>query len=200
MIDTLERLGMDTPAEDLRALEELARYAYMGKSAYSTDRGEFVAVEVGSYAGLTSRAIADAVPGKLYCVDTWAGSLGVDYVNDLYGEHGGDGVFRTFCKNMGRRLFTTVFPLRGESALWAGVFPRKVDFLFLDAGHEYEDVLADLRAWSRVVRPGGLVACHDFVSEMHPGVARAVLEFAPRDRLRLIGATVACWETEGGDG
>ena len=75
-------------------------------------------------------------------------------------------------------------------------YPYQVDLLFVDAGHEYEDVKADLAAWSRVVRPGGVIACHDFFSQMHPGVARAVLEFVPRDRLRRTGATMACWETE----
>ncbi len=36
-----------------------------------------------------------------------------------------------------------------------------IDFLFIDGDHTYEGVSEDFRTYSRLVRPGGLVAFHD---------------------------------------
>ena len=51
----------------------------------------------------------------------------------------------------------------------------KLDSVFIDASHEYEDVSADIQAWRALVKPGGLVAGHDFWPP-DPGVMRAVHE------------------------
>lgn len=40
---------------------------------------------------------------------------------------------------------------------------QKVDFLFIDGDHRYEGVRADFEAYSRLVRPGGIIALHDIV-------------------------------------
>ncbi len=65
-----------------------------------------------------------------------------------------------------------------------------LDWVYLDADHEYTQVLRDLAAWTPKVRPGGLIAGHDFVDGDRViggvltafGVARAVREFfAGRD-------------------
>ena len=42
---------------------------------------------------------------------------------------------------------------------------RAVDVLFIDGDHRYEGVAADLAAYGRPVRPGGLVAFHDIVPD-----------------------------------
>ena len=49
------------------------------------------------------------------------------------------------------------------------------DFVFIDAGHSYEAVRADIAAWLPKVRPGGWFGGHDYHSA-HPGVIRAVDE------------------------
>lgn len=36
-----------------------------------------------------------------------------------------------------------------------------LDFLFIDAGHRYDEVKSDYDLWSKLVRPGGLIAFHD---------------------------------------
>lgn len=48
-----------------------------------------------------------------------------------------------------------------------------VDFVFLDDHHEYESVLAEIRAWLPRLKPGGIIAGHD-VNDHYPGVERAV--------------------------
>jgi hypothetical protein len=50
-----------------------------------------------------------------------------------------------------------------------------LDFAFIDAGHKYGCVRADLRAWWPKVREGGWLGGHGFAST-HPGVVAAVTE------------------------
>lgn len=52
---------------------------------------------------------------------------------------------------------------------------RSFDSLFIDACHEYAECKADIENWSTLVRPGGLIAGHDY-SPRHPGVMDAVNE------------------------
>jgi hypothetical protein len=48
-----------------------------------------------------------------------------------------------------------------------------IAFVFIDASHECEDVKADIEAWLPKVKPGGVLAGHDY-SEQHRGVKWAV--------------------------
>lgn len=56
-----------------------------------------------------------------------------------------------------------------------------VDFVYLDARHDEASVTQDLRAWWRTIRPGGLMAGHDYVdgelAEGRFGVKAAVDRF-----------------------
>ena len=54
---------------------------------------------------------------------------------------------------------------------------NSLGFVYLDAGHSYECVMADLKAWVPKVVKGGIVAGHDFLNRSY-GVERAVREFA----------------------
>jgi hypothetical protein len=48
----------------------------------------------------------------------------------------------------------------------------ELDFVYIDANHEYEHVLEDVRAWAPKVRAGGIVSGHDYAGD----VEKAVLE------------------------
>eukprot|EP00439_Symbiodinium_sp_Y106_P068474 s1005_g11.t1 len=50
------------------------------------------------------------------------------------------------------------------------------DLVFIDAAHEYESVQEDLLHWASKVRPGGILAGHDYLTAS-PGVVKAVNEF-----------------------
>lgn len=63
---------------------------------------------------------------------------------------------------------------------------RSLDLVYIDANHGYEAVRADLAAWWPKVRPGGILAGHDYSynPDMHVlGVIPAVLEFAKLQRM-----------------
>ena len=50
---------------------------------------------------------------------------------------------------------------------------ESLDFIFIDAGHEYEDVIEDITCWYSKVRPGGHIMGHDIDQ---PQVRKAVKE------------------------
>ena len=49
-----------------------------------------------------------------------------------------------------------------------------LDFVFIDACHEYQDVKDDIESWIDKIKPGGVIAGHDY---LHPDVKQAVDEF-----------------------
>ena len=51
---------------------------------------------------------------------------------------------------------------------------ESLDFIFIDASHQYPDVLKDMRAWIPKVRKGGLVSGDDYDMD---GVNRSVKEY-----------------------
>lgn len=77
-------------------------------------------------------------------------------------------------------LADTVSVLVSPSALAASLFAdRSLDFVFLDAAHDYDSVKADIAAWLPKVRPGGWLAGDDFAPGVWDGVVRAVNELLP---------------------
>ena len=57
-----------------------------------------------------------------------------------------------------------------------------LDFVFVDANHEYQSVKEDMAAWYPKVRKQGLFAGHDYKS--FGGVTQAVNEFAAEKKLQ----------------
>jgi predicted O-methyltransferase YrrM len=49
-----------------------------------------------------------------------------------------------------------------------------LDFVFIDADHDYEPVRQDIAHWTPKVKTGGWVGGHDFHSTKFPGVVKAV--------------------------
>ena len=55
---------------------------------------------------------------------------------------------------------------------------KSLDFVFIDADHSYSGCLADIKAWTPKVRPGGMVSGHDYE---WPTVMRAVSDTGGAD-------------------
>lgn len=68
-----------------------------------------------------------------------------------------------------------VVPVQGKSDDIAIRWTLPVDFLFIDGGHEYRQVLADFKHYFSYVVSGGLVALHD-VSKHWPGPSNVWIE------------------------
>jgi hypothetical protein len=57
------------------------------------------------------------------------------------------------------------------------IIPGPLRFLHIDAGHEYEEALSDMRKFVPLVRDGGVIAVDDYYDRDFPGVAAATNDF-----------------------
>lgn len=150
-------------------------------------------VEIGSWSGRSARAFADNTPGLVFCVDTWA--------DNAYGSAPAemtchpDWLWKEFGKNVGYEHH--VMAWRMNSVQCAALVANqgfKFDLIFIDAGHNYEDVVADINAWRPLLATDGVLCGHDYTTVHHPGVVQAVDELIPNFRV-VDGTTI--WTTEG---
>ena len=141
-----------------------------------------VFVEVGAWLGKSTDYLARRIKDSakqisFFTVDTFEGTPGCPTDQTALTQFGGN-VYHAFCQNLeflGVRDVVTA--IQSDSVIAAGRFDAEsIDFVFLDGGHAYEQVRADLLAWLPKVKLGGIVAGHDYD---FPGVRRAVAELLP---------------------
>jgi FkbM family methyltransferase len=140
-------------------------------------------VEVGVKEGEFSRHLLGAWQGcHLISIDPWREDE-ADAYTDIANVP--QQVQESFYQATVRRLS----PFGGRSTIWratsleaARLVPHhSLDFAYLDARHDYDSVLEDLTAWFDRVRPGGILAGHDYLDGDFPagrfGVRSAVDAF-----------------------
>ena len=54
---------------------------------------------------------------------------------------------------------------------------RKIDYVFLDGGHDYETVKNDLESCIEVINSNGTILCDDYNLSYAPGVKKAIDEY-----------------------
>ncbi|MGD0071370.1 MAG: class I SAM-dependent methyltransferase [Candidatus Bathyarchaeia archaeon] len=59
-----------------------------------------------------------------------------------------------------------------------------LDFVYIDANHEYKNVKEDIESWYPHIRVGGVLGGHDYTF-IHGGVVKAVTEFVESNKLSL---------------
>jgi len=70
---------------------------------------------------------------------------------------------------------------------------ESLDFVFIDANHDYKWVKEDIEEWSKKVKKGGIVSGHDYSPYHFKGVVRAVDEWVKKEKISplfLIGHKV----------
>lgn len=136
------------------------------------------AVEVGTDRGIYAEQFLDRWHGELLiCIDPWAPyeAMPTDRLPDLL-----------MATQRLMRFGARVRLLRVEAAAVAAAIGSdyRPGFVYIDADHRYESVVADLAAWWPQVAPGGIFAGHDYMPE-HVGVRQAVDEFVAAEGLTL---------------
>ncbi len=135
-------------------------------------------LEVGSWMGRSARAFADNTAGTVHCVDTWADNAYGDAPAEITCHP--DWLWKEFRKNHADTIEAgQVIPVRATSTEGARILSGQTfDLIFIDAGHNYEDVIADINAWRPLLAEGGLLCGHDLYPNgpYHPGVLQAVDE------------------------
>jgi hypothetical protein len=128
-------------------------------------------VEVGSWLGRSAAFMAVEIINsgkaiKFDCVDTWAGSTEhLDPASDAFSPElaaDKDWLYISFLKNI-QPVLTFIHPVRLPSVAAAALYAdNSLDFVFIDAAHDYENVKADITAWYPKVKVGGTIAGHDY--------------------------------------
>jgi predicted O-methyltransferase YrrM len=76
----------------------------------------------------------------------------------------------------------------GTSAAAAGFFSKAeagFDLVYIDANHRFQAIKQDLHLWWPLIRPGGMLAGHDYIAAGGCGVIEAVDEFAAERNLEV---------------
>ena len=75
--------------------------------------------------------------------------------------------------------------LKGNSnAILKKINMSKIDFVFLDGGHDYHTVKSDLNLCREVIINGGTVLCDDYDLTYAPGLKKAIDEFSSDDGIK----------------
>lgn len=139
----------------------------------SMARGDKIVAEVGVWRGRTTKALAAQNTGTIYAVDTWEGVPDDPEQQQLYDDpQAAHADFWQYLRpeiDKGQVQVLKYTSMEASGRLqWKEV---ELDFVFIDADHRYEAVGEDIRAWRQLVKPGGVIAGHDYGWE---GVNRAV--------------------------
>lgn len=155
---------------------------YRRMVAEAPDEAHFV--EVGTFFGrslafLVVEALNSGKRIEIDAVDIWGRVLpdAPREVTRLTDRHGGVlyGAFLEHMLRFGLLRFVDVRRMRSVDAA-ATYEDGSLDFVFIDAGHRYPDVQADLQSYFPKVKPGGWFAGHDYGST-HEDVKPAVDDF-----------------------
>lgn len=158
--------------------------------------------EVGCFAGKTTMLLANLCAGTVYAVD-WFNSINPGNGENWYdpSQYGmTDPSYRAlFEKNLSDHIQAgKVEVCATESHLGAihlASIGAKLDFCFIDAGHDYMNCRRDIESYLPLVKQGGIIGGHDYFPVDNPPegkddqVSRAVHDVLG-DEVTVIGT---CW-------
>jgi predicted O-methyltransferase YrrM len=174
--------GWETEAEE-RALINLAR-------EYVPDQ-DGVIVELGVEYGRSTAQFAYATKEKL---GTKIASVDL-YPDDHHIAAQYGGLLSSWQQNLAESGVTSypayIIPIRGVSWEIGANWKEPIDLLFIDAGHNYDEVKRDISAWVDHVKAGGLIIFHDYAKDenahpLHHEVKRAVDEWFDNRTEKLV--------------
>lgn len=147
-----------------------------------------IIIEVGSWLGLSTRHLAKTIPedGIVYAVDHWKGSPNED--NSSFDI---PNLYRQFLSNVIHENLThKIVPVRMSSLEASQVLKVKPDLIYLDATHDFTNVMLDLIVWYPFVKGHGIMCGDDYFWADDPSkgggpVKRAVDTFARENNLTV---------------
>lgn len=162
----------------------LARWDVLAGLAKTISAKSFV--EVGCKEGRTTGHLLHDIPDiHVIAIDPWAP---VPNADEDYKDWDFATIEADFWKNVGEH--TGRCEMHRETSAQATFYytePNRgapFDMVFIDAGHDYENALADIKAWWPLVRDGGYLCGHDYQHKF-PGVMRAVARAFPLLRVAI---------------
>lgn len=137
-------------------------------------------VELGSWEGRSTLAIADATERPIHAVDHWNGAESDTYQREQVKTRN---VFAQWKVNLANHPHVT--PFRMDWLQYAQLEQSPVALVFIDADHTLPEVSAQIDAFRQVMSPGGIICGDDY--PLRP-VRRAV-----RLRLGLVTVEGRVW-------
>jgi len=122
-----------------------------------------VGAEIGVERAVYSKALCRRIRGvKLYCIDFWETYFRVH--KDLKRKHPKFKRCDEFYEISKKRLEQYDARLIRKSSMEAvkDFKSNSLDFVYIDANHEFKHVVDDISEWVKIVRPGGIISGHDY--------------------------------------
>ena len=141
---------------------------------YLTGKKDLIGIEIGSYAGESAEMFVNSGAFKqLYCIDPW--EMNYD-PTDCTGDEGLLLAEQEFDKRFKDNPVVAKIKMHSSDA--AELFEDgTIDFIYIDGNHQYDFVKRDLELYVPKIKPGGIIAGHDYKGPTTPGVTKAVDEF-----------------------
>jgi predicted O-methyltransferase YrrM len=148
-----------------------------------------VGVEIGVQTGLYSEIICQKNPQMmLYGVDAWRAYIANPNIGDLTSQKTADRYFGITKKNMKKYPNYRIIKAWSRDAV-KRFKNNSIDFVYIDADHEYCHALEDITIWTKKVRKGGIVSGHDYyntrsMSRIAVGVKNAVNIYVKENNIK----------------
>tara|TARA_B100000963_G_scaffold225462_1_gene196669 strand:+ start:1366 stop:1992 length:627 start_codon:yes stop_codon:yes gene_type:complete len=89
-------------------------------------------------------------------------------------------------KDLLKKFEKNIYLIQGNSnKVLNKIDMSKIDYVFIDGGHEYNTVKNDLNSCAEVIEKGGTVMCDDYNLGSAPGVKKAIDEFVEKNQLNI---------------
>lgn len=167
-----------------------------------------VGVEIGVWAGGSSQKFHNRNVKHLHLVDSWSVDAYLAQKNPEKGSH--EQFFKAMAThtrssdpkvvqqffdslyNKVKREFSTASNVtihKMTSAEFFKSFTEKVDWVYVDGAHSYDECLEDLIASYNLIKPGGWLIGDDYEWQLtrgKPGVTKAVNEFVAKYKVKPV--------------
>lgn len=149
---------------------------------YFAEQGFRRGAEIGVAQGRYSELLCKKIPNlKLYCIDSW--TVGKDARSK---EIGAEVAMKRYAEAWGKLHPLGCILIRKLSLDAVKEFEdESLDFVYIDACHEYDYVMQDIIEWTKKVRRGGIVAGHDYYDFTRSGVVEAVNDYTRYHKKKL---------------
>ena len=123
--------------------------------------------EIGTYRGDYAFTLCRANPqATIYCIDPWQVYPEYKDTTDQDEMNGHEQKAHERLKNFNNVVFIKEPSMQAVNRFKDG----ELDFVYIDANHEWPYVTQDIYHWARKVRLGGIVAGHDYIEEPLPNI------------------------------
>jgi hypothetical protein len=158
-------------------------FAYKDLYTEIVDKAPFNStfVEVGAWFGKSTNFLSSKIRESnkkitLTTIDTWKGTTDEELHQNIVSNYNGDIFFEFIDNTIQSNNYGVFNMIKDTSENASKQFPlNSIDFIMLDAGHSYTELMADFKYWYHRVKPGAYISGDDY--GVFSGVTKAADEF-----------------------